>query len=47
MVVDYEYKSQQLMVSYISDGGWIKMKYYKWPIFVDIPEGPPRPKPPN
>jgi DNA polymerase elongation subunit (family B) len=31
MLVDYEYKSQQLMVSYIGDGGWIKMKYYKWP----------------
>lgn len=31
MVVDYEYKNGQLMVSYISDGGWIKHKYYKWP----------------
>jgi len=31
MVVDYEFKNQQLMVSYISEGGWIKMKYYRWP----------------
>lgn len=31
MIVDYEYKSQKLIVSYVSDGGWIKMKYYNWP----------------
>ena len=31
MIVDYEYKNQQLLVSYIGDGGWIKMKYFKWP----------------
>ena len=31
MIVDYEYRDKQLLVSYISDGGWIKMKYYKWP----------------
>jgi DNA polymerase elongation subunit (family B) len=31
MIIDYEYKSQKLIVSYISEGGWIKMKYYHWP----------------
>lgn len=31
MIIDYEYREKQLMVSYVSDGGWIKMKYYKWP----------------
>jgi len=31
MIVDYEFKNKKLMVSYVSDGGWIKMKYYDWP----------------
>lgn len=31
MVVDWEYKNQNLIISYISEGGWIKMKYYHWP----------------
>lgn len=31
MIVDYEYKDKKLIVSYITDGGWIKMKYYNWP----------------
>lgn len=31
MIVDWEYKNQNLIISYISEGGWIKMKYYNWP----------------
>jgi len=31
MIVDFEYKAQKLLVSYISDGGWIKLKHYHWP----------------
>lgn len=31
MIVDYEFKNKKLLVSYVSDGGWIKMKYYDWP----------------
>jgi len=30
MIVDYEYKSNQLILSYIGDDGNIKLKYYKW-----------------
>lgn len=31
MIVDYEYKQQNLILSYIGDDGNIKLKYYKWP----------------
>ena len=31
MIVDIEYSSQILKVSYIADNGHIKMKHYKWP----------------
>lgn len=31
MIVDYEYSRQKLIVSYISEGGWIKVKHFHWP----------------
>lgn len=31
MIIDYEYREQKLMISYVSDDGWIKHKYYRWP----------------
>ncbi len=31
MIIDYEYKAQMLLISYISEGGWIKMKHFHWP----------------
>jgi len=31
MIVDYEYKSNNLIVSYIGDNGHIKVKHYRWP----------------
>lgn len=30
MLIDYEYKNQNLILSYIGDDGNIKIKYYKW-----------------
>jgi len=30
MIVDYEYKNQNLILSYIGDDGNIKLKYHKW-----------------
>jgi DNA polymerase elongation subunit (family B) len=30
MIVDYEYKNQNLILSYIGDDGNIKLNYYKW-----------------
>jgi DNA polymerase elongation subunit (family B) len=30
MLIDYEYKNQKLIISYISDNGNIKLKYFNW-----------------
>ena len=31
MIIDWEYRQQKLIISYIGDNGHIKLKYYNWP----------------
>ena len=31
MIIDYEYRSGNLIVSHVADNKQIKLRYYKWP----------------